>query len=152
MTSQKSKMGHIYLSWTSSEQILSKIREPFLVTKINKFRTLYRIFFSTFGGKFSTSVKFCFWNPDLRVCQISAQIKEVDNFPLWWKIFHFQKVPKKKFLFQNHMNWNILHRWLFSDKSENFPLSRFWPKFRNFIVLAPQMCQVSAKLKRLLFS
>ena len=44
MTSQKSKMGHIYLSWTSSEQILSKIREPFLVTKIKKFWTWNWIF------------------------------------------------------------------------------------------------------------
>ena len=75
--------------------------------------------FSTFGGTFFTLVEICFWHPDLRVCQILAQIEEVENFPLWWKIFHFQK----KKLFQNHMNWNILQRW---------KIFHFWWKFFHF--------------------
>ena len=49
VTSQNSKISHIHLSWTSSEQIFSKIREPFFITKINKFRTWNRIFFQKKG-------------------------------------------------------------------------------------------------------
>ena len=102
--------------------------------------------FSTFGGKFSTLVKFVFWHQDLRVCQVSARMEEVENFPLWWKIFHL-----KKKIFQNYMNWNILRRGKFSDKSENFPLFRFLPKFRNCTHPGLKVCQVSAKLKNLFF-
>ena len=40
-------------------------------------------------------------------------MREVEIFPLWWKIFHFQKISTKKKLFENHMNWNILQRWKF---------------------------------------
>ena len=85
----------------------------------------------------------------------------VENFPLWrnfvfgfwtfafakfepkdakWKFFHFggkfstfKKLQKKKFLFQNHMNWVILHRKVFSEKSEIFPLFRKTRKFCKFI-------------------
>ena len=90
--------------------------------------------FSTFGGKISTLAKFCFRVLDLSVCHFWAQICKVEIFPLWWKIFHFQKVAKKKkFLFQNHMNWVILHRKVFSEKSENFPLFPKTRKFRKFI-------------------
>ena len=52
-----------------------------------------------------------------------------------WNFFHFggkfstfKKLQKKK-LFQNHMNWVILHRKVFSEKSEIFPL---FPKTRKF--------------------
>ena len=52
--------------------------------------------FSSFGGKVSTLEKFYFRFLDPRVCQIWAQICKVEIFPLWWKIFHFQKVANKK--------------------------------------------------------
>ena len=86
--------------------------------------------FSTFGGKISTLVKFCFRHLDLRVCQISSPMDKiglfstlVENFPLW-------KICKKKtFFLQNCMNWVILHRKVFSEKSEIFPL---FPKTRKF--------------------
>ena len=56
--------------------------------------------FSTFGGKFSTLVKFYFRHLDLRVCQISSPKEKLEFFPLWWKIFHLQKcAPKKKKFF-----------------------------------------------------
>ena len=48
----------------------------------------------------------------------------VENFPL------SKSCKKKIFLFQNHMNWVILHRKVFSEKSEIFPL---FPKTRKFI-------------------
>ena len=49
------------------------------------------------------------------------------------------------------MNWNILQRELFSEKSEIFPLFRFFRKFRKFIYSGLQLCQVSAKSKKLFF-
>ena len=76
---------------------------------------------------------------------------EVEKFPLWWifffgiwtfsfaklhprrkmwKFFHFggkfstsKNFQKKKILFQNHMNWNILQRWKFFH---------FWWKIFHF--------------------
>ena len=51
----------------------------------------------------------------------------VENFPL------SKSCKKKNFLFQNHMNWVILHRKVFSEKSENFPLFPKTRKFRKFI-------------------
>ena len=124
----------------------STLVENFPLRKISKKKNFYSKItwigtfcrggnFSTFGGKFSTLAKFCFRVLDLRVCQIWAQRCKVENFPLWWKIFHFQKVAKKKkFLFQIHMNWVILHRKVFSEKSENFPLFPKTRKFRKFIL------------------
>ena len=86
--------------------------------------------FSTFGGKISTLVKFYFRHLDLHVCQISSPMEKfgifstlVENFPL------SKTCKKKKILFQNHMNWVILHRKVFSEKSEIFPL---FPKTRKF--------------------
>ena len=84
--------------------------------------------FPLFGGKFSTLAKIDFRHLDLHVWLMWTQMREVENFPLWWKIFHFQKIKKKK-LFQNNMNWVILHRKVFSEKSEIFPL---FPKTRKF--------------------
>ena len=57
--------------------------------------------------------EFFFRHLDLLVSQIASQMADVDICPLWWKIFHFKKFPGKKFLFQNHMNWNIPQRWKF---------------------------------------
>merc|ERR1712001_355131 len=49
----------------------------------------------------------------------SSRIEIVEFFPLHWKIFHL----KKKKLFQNHMNWNILQRW---------KIFHFWWKIFHF--------------------
>ena len=54
---------------------------------------------------------------------VPMRLKVWTFFPLWWKIFHFEKFPKKNFLFQNHMNWNILQRWKFFH---------FWWKIFHF--------------------
>ena len=62
----------------------------------------------------------------------------VENFPL-------SKSCKKKFLFQNHMNWVILHRKVFSEKSEIFPLFPKTRKFCKFIYSGLQLDKVSAK-------
>ena len=94
-------------------------------------------------------MKFYFRHLDLRVCQISSPMEKLEFFPLWWKIFHFQKLANKNFVMQNCMNWNILQRELFSEKSEIFPLFRFFRKFRKFIFLGLQVCQLSAKSKKL---
>ena len=103
--------------------------------------------FSTFGGKFSTLVKFYFRHLDLRVCQISSPKEKLEFFPLWWKIFHLQKcAPKKNFFLQNCMNWNILQRELFSEKSEIFPLFPKTRKFGKFIYSGLQLDKVSAKI------
>ena len=75
--------------------------------------------FSTFGGKFSTLAKFYFRVLDLRVCQIWAQRCKVEIFPLWWKIFHFQKVAKKK-------NFYSKITWIGS-----FCIEKFFPKNRK---------------------
>lgn len=53
---------------------------------------------------------FFFWDPDLRVTQISALLEKVGNFPLE-KCF---RKTKKLFIFYYHMNWNILQRGKFS--------------------------------------
>ena len=58
--------------------------------------------FSTFGRKFSTLVNFFFRQLDPLVCQIWAQRCKVEIFPLWWKIFHFRKVAKKKIIPKSH--------------------------------------------------
>ena len=47
-----------------------------------------------------------------------------------FKIFSFRNL----FFFQNHMNWNILHRESFSDQSENFPLSHYLEVFGNLFI------------------
>ena len=79
---------------------------------------------STFGGKFSTLVKFYFQHLDLRVCQISSPIEKLEFFPLLWKIFHLQKcAPKKKKFLQNCINWKILQRW---------KIFQFWWKIFHF--------------------
>ena len=155
--------------------------------------------FSTFGGKFSTLVKFVFRHLDLRVSQFASQMEDVENFPpkvenfplqknflekkifipkshelehsaeveifpllvekfpLWrnfvfgfwtlafatfepkyakWKFFHFGgkfSTFKNFFFLQNCKNWVILHRKVFSEKSEIFPLFPLTRKFRKFI-------------------
>ena len=63
----------------------------------------------------------------------------VENFPL------SKSCKKKKFLFQIHMNWVILHRKVFSEKSENFPLFPKTRKFGKFIYSGLQLDKVSAK-------
>ena len=84
--------------------------------------------FSTFGGKISTLAKFCFRVLDLSVCHFWAQICKVEIFPLWWKIFHFQKVAKKKNFFAE------LHELEHSAEVENFPLLvENFPLWWNFI-------------------
>ena len=76
----------------------------------------------------------CFRVLDLRVCKIWAQSGKVD----------FKKLQKKK-LFQNHMNWVILHRKVFSEKSEIFPLFPLTKKFRKFLYPGLKLCKVSVK-------
>ena len=78
--------------------------------------------FSTFGGKISTLAKFCFRVLDLSVCHFWAQICKVEIFPL-----------SNFFFLQNCKNWVILHRKVFSEKSEIFPLFPLTRKFRKFI-------------------
>ena len=79
---------------------------------------------STFGGKFSTLVKFYFQHLDLRVCQISSPIEKLEFFPLLWKIFHLQKcAPKKKIFFAElHELEHSAEVDNFSILVENFPL------------------------------
>ena len=108
----------------------STLVENFPLRKISKKKNFYSKItwigtfcrggnFSTFGGKFSTLAKFCFRVLDLRVCQIWAQRCKVENFPLWWKIFHFQKVAKKKFY--SKITW-----------IGSFCIEKFFPKNRKF--------------------
>ena len=61
-----------------------------------------------------------FQHLDLLVCQIASQMEEVHIFPISWKIFHFEKIQKNIFLFQNHMNRIILQRWKFFHFGEFF--------------------------------
>ena len=71
------------------------------------------------GGKISALAKFCFRVLDLSVCQIWAQICKVKIFPLWWKIFHFQKVAKK--IFYSKITW-----------IGSFCIEKFFRKIGNF--------------------
>ena len=77
--------------------------------------------FSTFGGKFSTLVKFYFRHLDLCVCKFNSKWRKWKFFHFGGKFFTFKNLQKKKNL-QNCMNWNILQRGLFHEKSQIFTL------------------------------
>ena len=46
--------------------------------------------------------------PGLEMCEVSARMEKVENFPIW---------KNRKIFFQNLMNWNIFRKGKFSDKS-----------------------------------
>ena len=56
---------------------------------------------------------------DFQACPNSVQMKKLENFPLWWKILHFQK-PAIKFFFLQ-----IFESGKFSTEVEKFPISSF---------------------------
>ena len=61
----------------------------------------------------------------VEMCEVSAWMEKVDNFPIW---------KNQKIFFQNLMNWNIYSWGNFFDKSEKFSLFQLFPKIRNFIL------------------
>ena len=79
---------------------------------------------------------------DLRVCKIWAPYEGSGNFSTLVENFPLHK--KDCFWLQNCMNWNILQRRLFSEKSENFPLFPKTRKFGKFIYSGLQLDKVSA--------
>ena len=62
--------------------------------------------------------------PGILMCEVSAWMEKVENFPIW---------KNRKIFFQTLMNWDICSIGKFSDKLENFPLFPLFRKFRNFI-------------------
>ena len=71
---------------------------------------------------------------------------EIGNFSTLVGNFPLSKICKKKIFLQNCMNWNILQRELFSEKSEIFPLFPKTRKFGKFIYSGLQLNKVSAEI------
>ena len=106
--------------------------------------------FSTFGGKISTLVKFYFRHLDLRVCQISSPMEKLEFFPLWWKIFHFQKLAKKNFFAELH---ELEHsaEGTFFRKIGNFSTFPIFPKIPKIYIFGPTTVPSFSKIKETFF-
>ena len=64
--------------------------------------------------------------PGLEMCEVSARMEKVENFPIG---------KNREIFFENLMNWNICSRGKFSDKSEIFSTFQTLSKIQKKIHL-----------------
>ena len=74
----------------------------------------------------------------VKMCEVSARMEQVDNFPIW---------KNRKIFYQNLTNWNICIWDKFFDKSENFPLFQLFRKFGNMILPGQEVCQFTQRME-----
>ena len=108
--------------------------------------------FSHFGGKCSTLVKFYFRYLDLRVCQISSPIEKLEIFPLWWKIFHFQKSAKKKIFFAELHELEHSAVGTFFRKIGNFSTFPIFSKIPKIYFFGPTSVPSFSKIEETFFT
>ena len=96
-------------------------------------------------------VKFNFRHLDLRVCQISSPIEKLEIFPLWWKIFHFQKSAKKKFFFAELHELEHSAEGTFFRKIGNFSTFPIFSKIPKIYLFGPTSVLSFSKIEETFF-